>query len=131
MSSFHTAVNTALHITASDSSTSSEERCCWVSVSNLYTQQGTPALAGLCIYKIWTLTCPYALKKAANYLYFPFRTATLGFIRSKFPCGTWTGRGTARGISDTLYLRHLSFTRCSKLQKCSRTQFQGPVEFYI
>lgn len=69
-------VNTALPITAPDWGTSSEERCCWVLVSNLYAQQGTPTLVGLCIYKEWTL----------SYLRVPYRKQpTIPIFHSVLP----------------------------------------------
>lgn len=101
-------------------STSPAERASWVSGSNLYTHQGTPTFVGPCIvWKMDPLLPPYALRKAASHLYFPFSTVRLCCMCSNFPCGTWTSTGTARG-SDTWYLWHSSLTRSLKLQKWSR-----------
>lgn len=95
VSSFHAAaVNTALHITAVTEVPVLKRDAVGL-LSNLYTQQGTPTLVGLCIYKRWTL------KKAASYLYFPFSAVRLCCIRSKLLPGIGTSTGKPQD------LRHL------------------------
>lgn len=107
-------MNTALHITAVTEVPVLKRDAVGL-LSNLYTQQGTPTLVGLCIYKRWTL------KKAASYLYFPFSAVRLCCIRSKLLPGIGTSTGKPPGSQDTWDLRHPSLARSFKLQKCSRT----------